>query len=300
MENKIYDFLVSFPGLGINDLKINSTAFTVFGIDIAWYGIIVTLGIISACLYCWWRLKKKNILNDDFLDLAIFVVIFGIVGARLFYVLTSLDQYHSFWDIINLRNGGLAIYGGVIGGVTAGLLVLRHKKMNAPLVLDALGPACMLGQLIGRWGNFANGECYGSAEKFVFLGKQFDISDISFSNPFIMNIQRGSELIIVQPTFLYESVWNLIGFILINIYYKKKKYDIQVFIWYLVWYGFGRAVIEGLRTDSLMLGPFKVSQLIGVLCFAFGVVLLIVLKAKKYDRLRPLYSEKEIAENDDN
>ena len=281
---------VSFPNIGL-DLKLNEVAFTVFGKDIAWYGIIVTFAIVSAVLYVYYRNKQNGIITDDYLDIAIFTVVFGVIGARLYYVLTSLDQYDSFWDVFKVWEGGLAIYGGIIGGAVAAICVLIYKKMNILKFFNGLAPGCMLGQIIGRWGNFVNVEAYGSAENFEFFGLNFDISSCK-DLPWIMNIEGK----LYQPTFLYECVWNIIGFVLINIFYKKKKYDGQPVLWYLCWYGFGRMIIEGLRTDSLYTGGIRISQLIGFLCFVICAVLLIVFKVKKIHNDKPLYREEKTVE----
>ncbi len=282
---------VSFPNLGI-DLRLNEVAFTVFGKDIAWYGIIVTTAIVAAVLYVYWRAKQNGIVTDDFLDIAIYTVVFGVIGARLYYVLTSLDRYDSFWDVFKIWEGGLGIYGGIICGALAAIIVLLIKKMNVAKFFNGLAPACMLGQIIGRWGNFVNGEAYGSVETLEFFGHTYDIS-ASASLPWIMEVNG----VLCQPTFLYESVWNLIGFILINIFYNKKKYDGQTVLWYLSWYGFGRMFIEGLRTDSLYIGGVKISQLVGLICVIVCVGLLILFKIKNLKTDNPLYKEIKEVEN---
>ena len=280
---------VSFPNLGWS-FNINETAFTIFGRDIAWYGVIVTTAIIAAVIYVYRRSKKDGIITDDFLDIAIFTVISGVVGARLYYVLTSLDRYDSFWDVFKVWEGGLGIYGGIIGGAAAAIGVLLYKKMNVLKFFNGLAPACMLGQIIGRWGNFMNAEAYGSVESFEFFGKTFDISG-SKTMPWIMEVVEADGPVLCQPTFLYECLWNLIGFVLINIFYKKKKYDGQPVLWYLAWYGFGRMFIEGLRTDSLYVGGVKISQLIGAVCVVVCVALLVIFKIKNIHNDNPLYRE---------
>ncbi len=287
--------IISFPNIGINELKINETAFELFTRPVQWYGIILTLGIVAACLYVYLRAKKYGVITDDFLDLAIYTVVFGIVGARLYYVLTSLEEYDSFYDVIAIWEGGIAMYGSIIGGGLALLIVLRYKKMNILKFFDCACPAVMLGQIIGRWGNFVNGEAYGSPDKFEFFGKVFDIN--AQNVPLIMEIRDtyGSS-VLCQPTFLYESLWNLVGFVIINILFDKRKYDGQACIWYFTWYGFGRMFIEGLRTDSLYVGNIKISQLIGLLCFVAGVIVLVVCKVKKLNKDNPLYAI-EKAEN---
>jgi len=261
---------LSFPGLGIEEFRMDKVAFTIFGRDIMWYGIIITFGILCACAYVHYRAKKnEHIHTDHVLDYAIFLVVFGIIGARLYYVFTKFDSFKAdnLWDtlynIVAIWEGGIAIYGAIIaGGITLAVVSLI-KKIKVGKAFDMVAPAVMLGQLIGRWGNFCNAEAYGRETTL----------------PWRMGIRaEGSgETIFVHPTFLYESLWNLLGFILINLFYKRKKFDGQVFFLYITWYGFGRMFIEGLRTDSLYVGDFRISQVIGFLCFFFGSAILVAM-----------------------
>lgn len=272
---------LSFPGLGIEPFQINKVAFSIsiwdFHRDIMWYGIIITTGIILAFFYVLWRSKLEKIKIDDILDLAIFIIIFGMLGARLYYVFMRWDYYvvtggyffQNVWDtIVNIASvsrGGLAIYGGLIAGAVTAIVVGKIKKIKFTKFLDMLGPAALIGQILGRWGNFVNAEAYG--------GK----TDL----PWKMGIMNSAgNMVYVHPTFLYESLWNLVGFIIINIFYKKKKYDGQIFLMYMTWYGLGRMFIEGMRTDSLMLGVFRVSQVVAFITFAVGVIMLILLGIK--------------------
>lgn len=292
--------IVSFPNLGIGPLKLDSVAFTVFGHEIAWYGIIISAAIVCAVLYSYLRLKQCRIVGDHYLDLAIATVVFGVIGTRLLYVLMNLEDFENdFWKIFRVWEGGLAIYGGIIFGVIALMVMARIRKMYIPKVLDCVGPGVMLAQAIGRWGNFMNAEAYGYAEDFVFFGKTFKLEGWAEGNPFIMTIEKaGEEIVYAQPTFLYECVWNLVGFVLINIFYKKKKYDGQVALWYLCWYGFGRMFIEGLRTDSIPPdSSFRVSQFIGLMFFAICFITLIIFKFKGYKTKKPLYL-KDFEEDD--
>ena len=263
---------VSFPGLGIGEFTMNKVAFSVGNIDVHWYGIIITLGIVLAVLYVIWRGKYEGISSDDVLDYTIWTVLIGVIGARLYYVLTTLKNpltgewnYHGLRDVIAVWEGGLAIYGGIIGGALAIVLVSIVKKFGKQKLLkmfDMVAPAVMLGQILGRWGNFVNGEAHGYATSENFFLR--------------MGLMEYRKMQYYHPTFLYESMWNLVGFVLINLLYKKKKFDGQVLLMYLAWYGFGRMFIEGLRTDSLMVGPFRISQVIGFLCFAACTSLLVV------------------------
>lgn len=256
---------VSFPGLGIGEFKLNSVAFTVFGHPVAWYGIIITFGIVLAALYVLHRAKEEGISSDTILDLGVYVVFFAVLGARTFYVLTSLDEFDSFWDVFKIWNGGLAIYGAIIAGALTILVYCHLKHLSYFRFLDMVAPAVMLGQVIGRWGNFMNGEAHGGpTEIFCRMGLRFS--------------EWGST-VYYHPTFIYESIWNIVGFVLINLFYKKKRYNGQIVLIYLTWYGFGRMFIEQLRTDSLYLFAevwyLKISSLIGLFCFLiFGSILL--------------------------
>jgi len=257
--------IISFPGLGIDEFSLNTVAFTIFGRDIAWYGIIITLGIIAGFSYVLYRSKFEGISSDDIMDLAIYVIITAIVGARVYYVAMRWESYDSFLEMIAIWNGGIAIYGAIIGGGLAAFVVAKVKKIKFTKFFDMLVPGVMLGQIIGRWGNFVNAEAHGGAT----------------SLPWRMGLHQVGRTvyepaIYVHPTFLYESLWNLIGFLLINAYYKKKSYDGQIFLMYITWYGLGRMFIEGLRTDSLMIGDFRASQMLAAASVLFGIVMLIV------------------------
>ncbi len=275
---------VSFPGLGIGEFSFNKVAFTIpewvpflNGVQVRWYGIIMVTGIILAFLYAYYRSKQEGVTFDDLLDYAIFTVLSGIVGARLYYVITSGQKY-TFGEIFAIWNGGIAIYGAIIGGAISLLAVSFYKKIKWQKVFDMVCPGVMIGQIVGRWGNFFNGEAFGespAADSLLYF-MRMELRHENWSNSYIC-----------QPTFLYESLWNLVGFIIINALYKKKKYDGQVFLMYITWYGFGRMLIEGLRTDSLMVGTFRISQVVAFLCFVTGTILLITLgiRAKKHSKL---------------
>lgn len=264
---------VSFPGLGIEAFGINSTAIDIGGLQIMWYGIIITLGMVLAYLYGLSRAKIEKVRSEDITDLTLFVILFGVLGARIYYILFELDQFiytasDSDWEnilvtlkaMVNIRGGGLAIYGGIIAGALTAVIFCRKKKIRIPVILDILAPSVMVGQIIGRWGNFMNVEAYGSETTL----------------PWRMGVGFGGGAPYVHPTFLYESLWNLLGFVLITIFYKKKKFHGQIFLFYAIWYGAGRALIEGLRTDSLMLGPVRVSQIFSVVVCVAGIVLMIL------------------------
>lgn len=256
---------ISFPGLGIGEMEIDPTALSFGKVSIAWYGLIITCGIIFAALYIYLRGKKLKLVADDLIDVAFCTVIPGIIGARLYYVffdfLERPDNYTSFYDVIAIWEGGLAIYGGIIFGALGALIGLRWKKIRIPAFFDLLAPAVQMAQAMGRWGNFFNAEAYGSDTTLPWR-----MRIVNDYHP--MGIE-------VHPTFLYESLWNLLGFTLLCLYSKKKKFDGEIFFLYLGWYGLGRMFIEGLRTDSLYLGGLRVSQWLAGACLVVAIGMLI-------------------------
>ena len=269
---------LSFPGLGIDEFAVNSEAFSIFGISIAWYAIIITLGMVCAVVYTVLRAQQIGIVLDDVLDYVIFAIPIGILGARLYYVIAEIENYNSLADVLNIRNGGLAIYGGIIAGAITVFVVSYVKKINFFAFADCCTPGIILAQAIGRWGNFMNGEAFGS---------QTDI----FCRMGVLNTLTGYRMTYVHPTFLYESLWNLLGFVLVNLFYKHKKYDGQIFLMVFGWYGLGRMFIEGLRADSLytrIFGlEFRTSQVLAGLILAACLSALIYFAVKKPDK--PFY-----------
>lgn len=256
---------VSFPGLGWT-FELNPVAFSLFGLEVRWYGVIITIGIIAAFCYAYFRATKTERIHPDHLyNLALFTIPLGIVGARFIYVATKWEDYKGdFFKIIDIRSGGLAIYGAIIFGGATVITYCLVKKLSVWKVVDAVAPGVMLAQAIGRWGNFVNAEAYGSSANVGTLFCRMEIGGVCY-----------------HPTFLYESLWNLIGFALINlIFYRKKKFDGEIFFLYIGWYGFGRAWIELLRTDSLYIGPLKFSVVVGFLSFVASIIGLILLSAK--------------------
>lgn len=266
---------ITFPGLGI---EIDpSQGFTIPGtqFEIKWYGVIIALGVLLAVLYAMRRAKDFGLTGDDILNMLLVGLPCAIVGARLYYVIFEWDRFFGagipWYQFLNLREGGLAIYGGIIGASLALILYCGlSKKRRAQMLpsFDIIGLGLLIGQAIGRWGNFFNREAHGGV-----------------TNSFLrMGIIENGQLIYVHPTFLYESLWNLIGLALIHFLSKKRKFDGQVFLYYIIWYGLGRAWIEGLRTDSLYWGPFRVSQVLAaVSCLLAVGVLLYVLLVKRPD-----------------
>lgn len=261
---------ISFPGLGIGEFNVNRVAFTVFGREVMWYGVIICVGIILAFLYFTYRAGQIGVSFDDVLDYTVITVPVAVIGARIYFVLFSGETYRTFYDVIAIWNGGLAIYGAVIFGAISVICISLVKKKDFFKLADTIVPAVMIGQILGRWGNFANGEAFGSdTDIFCRMG--------------LCNRLTGYVTRYVHPTFLYESLWNVIGFILINIFYKKKQYNGEVLLWYFGWYGFGRAFIETLRTDSLYIGDsdIRVSSLFGAICFIVSLAAGIVIRIRQ-------------------
>ena len=282
---------ISFPGFGIGEFKVNSEAFSIFGVGIAWYALLITLGMILCVAYVIMMAKKIGVTSEDIIDMALFTIPIGIIGARLYYVFSEIEHYHSLKDVLNIREGGLAIYGGIIAGALTVLAVCYFKKINFLAIADCVSPGVLLAQGIGRWGNFMNGEAYGyQTNIFCRMGLQNYNTYSDFGT---------SEMVYVHPTFLYESLWNLLGFLLVNLFrkYVGKKYDGQLFLFIFGWYGFGRMFIELLRTDSLYLfgTGIRVSSLLGGLIFAVAAGFVIYFAIKK--PTKPLYFKPASAEN---
>ena len=260
---------LSFPGLGIGEFTVKSEAFSIGNFAIAWYGLIICLGMIFAVGYVIFRAGRIGIDSDQIIDFALFVIPIGVIGARLYYVLMELDSFHSLGDVLNIRGGGLAIYGGIIGGAITVFVMCHIKKIYFPAFADCVVPGLIMAQAIGRWGNFMNGEAFGAiTDSFLRMG---------IKNYNSMHTFGTSEMVYVHPTFLYESLWNIVGFIGVNIFYKHKKYDGQIFLMIFGWYGLGRMMIEGLRTDSLYLfgTSIRTSQALAavlfIVCTAFQI-----------------------------
>ena len=257
------EHLISFPALGL-EFTLNRVACNVFGKDIYWYGIIICVGFVLAALYVNARVKEFGVTSDNLVDCLIICVPTGIVCARIYYVIFEWGYYSQHpSEIIAIWNGGIAIYGAVIGVLIALLVYSRVKKLPFATLCDLAALGLLIGQCIGRWGNFVNGEAHGGP------------TDL----PWGMSIDGADP---VHPTFLYESVWNLVGFIGLHFYSKKRKFRGEIALLYVAWYGLGRAWIEGLRTDSLYLGTLRVSQVLAALSCIAAVAVLV----RQYRRIK--------------
>ena len=289
--------IIEFPGLGLYDIRVDRIAIhDLFGLglDIYWYAIIITLGMIAAIAFCMWRAKDFGVKSDNIVDVALWSVPFGLIGARVYYVLMKLDSFESFWDMINFRNGGLAIYGGIIAGFITGLIYCRIKKLNVLAMFDCASFGFFIGQAVGRWGNFINGEAYGSATTLPWgMTIQRYYLDSSTSEVLLSERIVGP----VHPTFLYESLWNIIGLLIaVFIIRKFKKEYGECFFFYMGWYGLGRAFIEGLRADSLYIfGAVRISQLLGIIFFVLSLVCFILIRAGVWRRFTDRLEEKKRA-----
>lgn len=262
---------IVFPKLGI-DLHVNSTAFTIFRIDIQWYGVLITSAIIIAIIFALKNMKRVGLDPNRGIDAIIFGVIGGIVGARAYYVIWAWDKYKDNpAEIFNLRNGGLGFYGAFIGALLVGIIVAKIRKIRVLPLLDLVGIGLPFGQAVGRWGNFFNQEAFGGNTDSVFGMTGGKIRQWISENAPNMDPDKP-----VHPCFLYESCWCLLGLILcLILFYKFRKFDGQIFLTYIGWYGIGRAFIEGLRSDSLYMGNIKISQLLAIIFVVASVIFLI-------------------------
>lgn len=274
-----------FPNLGIEIDHLSRTAFTVFGQDIYWYGIFIGLGVILGVLLALHEAKRTGQNPDTYLDFIIYAMIIAIIGARLYYVIFSWDFYSQHPEkIFAIREGGLAIYGGIIGGVLTAIVYSRVKKKNFWVMADTMAPSLILGQMLGRWGNFFNKEAFGGFTDNLFA-MRYQLSQVRASDvtpDILQNLVtvNGVDYIQVHPTFLYESMWSLCVFIILLILQRKKKFDGQVCATYFFGYALGRVWIEGLRTDQLCIGNVPVSQALSAVLIIASVVLYVYCKKK--------------------
>ena len=279
---------ISFPNLGVY-LKNVGKSIDLFGIEIAYYGIIIGTAILLGFWIAAREAKRTGQNPENYLDMGIIGVIAGIVGARLYYVIFSWDMYKdNLLDIFNLREGGLAIYGGVIAAVISVLVLAKVKHLSAPQIFDTIAMALLNGQMLGRWGNFFNREAFGGYTDSLFAMRlPLDaVRSSDVTEQMRRHIERidGVSYIQVHPTFLYESLWCMVLLIILFAYRKHKKYEGELFLMYLFGYGLGRFWIEGLRTDQLLLPGvgIAVSQLLaGAIVVGTGAAMLYLRKKHK-------------------
>lgn len=279
---------IAFPNLGIY-LKNVPKSFTVFGFEIALYGVIIGIGVLAGILMAEKVAKKSGQDSDMYWDFAIYAVIFSIIGARIYYVIFAFDQYkNNLLGIFNIRQGGLAIYGGVIAAFATLFVYAKVKKQNALLMADTGVAGLVLGQAIGRWGNFTNREVFGEYTDNLFAMRlpvaAVRSSDISES--IAEHMSEGINYIQVHPTFLYESLWNLGILALILLYWKHKKFEGEIALLYLGGYGLGRVWIEGIRTDQLFIPhtAVPVSQALAAALTAGAIICDIIVRKRLKDK----------------
>lgn len=270
---------VSFPGFGW-EFTINPVAFQIGNYKIYWYGIIIAVGMVLAMLYAFKTADRFEINKDKLFNCVIVGLVFGVIGARLYYVFFEWDRYAGdLLKIIQIHDGGLAIYGGIIGALVSGCLVAKLQKQKIMNILDLVALGFLIGQGIGRWGNFMNQEAFGTP------------TDL----PWRM-VSENTGGVGVHPCFLYESIWCLLGFVILHFVSKKfYKYHGQIFFMYMVWYGFERMIVEGLRTDSLYMHfsifgyTPRVSQVLSFAIMVLGIILLIVFGLRNKNKLKGAY-----------
>jgi phosphatidylglycerol:prolipoprotein diacylglycerol transferase len=279
--------MVEFPGLGGLKFNVNPMAFQIGPIMIYWYGIIIAIGFLAAVLLAMKSSKKFGFTSDNIIDLVLVSAPISIIFARLYYVLFSWEKYN--WDlmkIINIREGGIAIYGAIIGAVLGAFIYTKWKKIRLFEILDFTIPYFVLAQAIGRWGNFVNQEAFGSNTKMPWGMKSEATMNYLSSNSTEL-ADKGinvDPLMPVHPTFFYESIWNIIAFGVLIWFQKKKKISGEVFFLYMILYGFGRAIIEGFRTDSLMFGSFRISQVLAIVFTIAFIALFMILRVRAAEK----------------
>lgn len=282
---------IEFPNLGIHLENVGKTL-TIFHFDIAYYGIVIGLGILAGLLIAMQVAKHTKQNPEDYIDLAMFAVVFGIIGARIYYVAFSWDMYKDdILSVFNIREGGLAIYGGVIAAVITVFVFAHVRKISAPLLLDTAVFGLVTGQMIGRWGNFFNREAFGEYTDNLFAMRlpldAVRASDVTEKMKTHMETVNGVDYIQVHPTYLYESLWCLMVLILLFVYLRHKAFDGEVFLVYLAAYGLGRFWIESLRTDQLLLPGvgLPVSQVLAGILVVASIILIIYFRKKKKEEL---------------
>ncbi len=257
--------VISFPKLNIT-LNINPVAFTVGSKEIFWYALIILTGFFAGFAFVYLTCEKRGVQKDNVWDIAFYGLIFGIIGARIYYVLFALDEMKTFWDIFKIWNGGLAIYGGIIAAFLTAFVYCKIKKLNVLNTFDVCVPGLFIGQAIGRFGNFINAEVYGQKTAL----------------PWGMSINGGDT---VHPLFLYESLWNVVGLILLITFRDSKKTDGQIACFYVFWYSLGRFFLEGMRDTKYILYAIPnilgISQIVAMVGVVGAAILFVVLQRKK-------------------
>lgn len=255
---------ITFPHLGLS-FNIDPIAFSIGEKNIYWYALIILAGFFAGTLFVYFTCEKRGIKKDSVWDIALYGLVSGIIGARIYYVLFALDEFSNWTEYFKIWNGGLAIYGGIIGAIISTIIYCRVKKLSAPLAFDVCCPGLFIGQAVGRFGNFVNCEVYG--------GKTASVWGMSIN---------GADA--VHPVFIYESIWNIIGLCLLLIFRNKKHADGQIFCFYIFWYSLGRFFLEGMRDSHYILylvpGVIGISQAVALLAMIFSAALFVIFAKK--------------------
>lgn len=271
---------IKFPGLGL-EFDVNRVALQIGDVSIYWYAVIIATGFLLALLFMYKNAKEFGIDMDRGIDVVFIAIILGIISARAYFVAFQWDAYKdNLIEVFNIRGGGLGFYGGIIGGIIGVIIGCRIRKVNFRSFLDLAGGAVLIGQGIGRWGNFVNSECFGTNTTLPWGMTSKNIASYIMTHS---SEQMGAEVdpaLPVHPTFFYEFAWCMLGLLVFCLIMKKRKVDGEMFIFYIGWNGFGRMWIEGLRTDSLMLGSFRVSQLLGAAMALCAAAVFVIMRAR--------------------
>ena len=291
--------LVQFPGLGLS-FEINRVALSIGGFNIYWYGVCIAFGICLALVFAFRHSIEFGVDPDSMVDVILIGIVLGIVSARAYYVAMAPFKYESIWEMIAIRDGGLAIYGGIIGGFLFGGLACKRRGVPVLPMFDLTAMGFLLGQGCGRWGNFFNQEAFGCNTTLPW--GMFSETTRAYLMGSTVTAQSGVTIdpnLPVHPTFLYESIWCFVGFLLLFRYIKKRKFNGDIALRYMIWYGAGRFWIEGLRTDSLLIGVsgIRVSQVVAALSVAAGILLLFTFRAysRRLPKVLPVEGEGEVS-----
>ena len=275
--------LVTFPGLGLS-FEINRVAFSIGGLNSYWYGVLIAVGLVLAMAFAMRHCAEFGIDGDAMVDVLVVGVVMGILSARAYYVAMAPFKYESIREILSLRDGGLAIYGGIIGAIVFGGLACKWRKVPVLPMFDVTAMGFLIGQCIGRWGNFFNQEAFGCNTTLPW--GMYSAATEAYLRGSTVTVPNGVTIdptMPVHPTFLYESIWCLVGFIALRLYMKKRRFNGDIALLYAIWYGLGRFWIEGLRTDSLMLVPsmgLRASQLVAAVAVVGGLIAEVILTRK--------------------
>lgn len=286
MEN----YAVTFPGLGL-EFDIHRVAFSIGGLNVYWYGLLIASGLMLAVVFAFRHAVEFGIDTDRLIDVVCIGTVMAIICARIYYVVMSPYAYSSVWEMVNIRDGGIAIYGALIGAFVFGGLACKWKKIPLLATYDLVAMGFLIGQGIGRWGNFVNQEAFGCNTSLPW--GMYSIKTQEYLESAVVTVPAGVTIdptMPVHPTFLYESIWCLAGFVLLALYFKKRKFNGDVALRYAIWYGLGRFWIEGLRTDSLLLVPsigLRASQLMAAVTVVVSLLLEIIL-LRKYKEQQPM------------